>query len=187
MLQRWESFSQELRARKVSGQRGQDDNALPSWRFWKGVINSQQWRAEAGKHGRDQAQSPTITSGARCWRSSEAHTGPLCRLPAVFLRRASLDLEEGDSSMGPALKERISGEDSSFSSCCCSSHSSLSASCRFMATACPAKNVRSWALPPLEKEHRNVMTAWLIVWYSQSKLMLLEFINGSPTPPIYVE
>lgn len=106
---------------------------------------------EVGEGGKDQAQSPTITSGARSWRSSEAHTGPRCWLPAVFRRQASLDLEGGDSSMEPELLERRWGEESSFSSCCCSSLSSLSASCRFIATACPAKNVRSWALPPLEK------------------------------------
>lgn len=139
MLQTSETFPQELRAHKVSGQRGQRSTHCLAEDSDRG----RQWRAEAGECGRDQAQSPTITSGLRSWRSSAAHTAPRCWLPAVFLRWASLDLEEGANSMEPELEERRSGEESSFSSCCCSSLSSLSASCRFMATACPAKNVRS--------------------------------------------
>ena len=95
-----------------------------------------------------QAQSPTITRGARSWRSSAAETGPrlgCCR------RRASLELEERERRIEEPVVVITNG-----TSCCCwSSMSSCSASCRFTAMALSAKNVRSLELLDLRDKIKN--------------------------------
>ncbi len=115
----------------------------------------------------DQAQSPTMTSGARSCLSSEADTGaPFSRL-LLCLRLASLELEGGERRMDVAPAVTTWGVSCS----CCSSRSSCSASCRFMATALPAKNVRSLVLLFLWAWKERTRLAW---WGSYKLHVLAE-------------
>lgn len=90
-----------------------------------------------------QAQSPIRTRGARSWLSSVADTGAPFMALLLCLRLASLELDGGERRMEHAPAVTTWGD---ASSCRWASRSSCSASCRFTAIACPAKNVRSLAL-----------------------------------------
>lgn len=98
-----------------------------------------------------QAQSPTITRGAKSWRSSAAETGPPLGWLFCCLRLASLEMEGGER----CIEEPVAVTTNGTSCCCWSSMPSCSASCRFTAMALSAKNVRSLALLVLMGKTRN--------------------------------
>lgn len=99
-----------------------------------------------------QAQSPTITRGAKSWRSSAAETGPPLGWLLRCLRLASLELEGGER----RREEPVAVTTNGISCCCCSSIPSCSASCRFTAMALSENNVRSRALLVLwDKKRQN--------------------------------
>lgn len=98
-----------------------------------------------------QAQSPTITRGAKSWRSSAAETGPPVGWLPRCLRLASLELEGGKS----LIEEPVAVTTNGTSCCCWSSMPSCSASCLFTAMALSAKNVRSLVLLDLMDKIRD--------------------------------
>lgn len=115
-----------------------------------------------------QAQSPTITRGAKSWQSSAAETGPPLSWLFCCLRLASLELEGGERRIEAPVAVTTNG-----TSCCCwSSMPSCSASCRLTAMALSAKNVRSLALLVLMDKITNTKT--VNKWITRCKYFRLK-------------